>query len=236
MILAAGRGERMRPLTDATPKPLLTVDGVALIDRHVHALREAGIREIVVNLGWLGAQIRQHLDNGGPLGVRIRFSEEGWPALESGGGIHRALPLLGEDPFLVVNGDVLTDYPFHRLVATAQALGANVLSHLVLVPNPPHHPRGDFGLVAGVEFDRAGRVITPCADTLTFSGISVMRPALFADCAAGAFSVVPLLVQAMIQGRVEGERFGGRWSDVGTVERLLHLQSNAGSPAQGVDA
>jgi MurNAc alpha-1-phosphate uridylyltransferase len=224
MILAAGRGERMRPLTDSIPKPLIEVGGVSLIERHIAALREAGVLELVVNSGWLGSELQQRLGDGSALGVRIAWSDEGWPALETGGGIHHALPLLGDAPFLAVNGDVWTDYAMGGLVRTAEQLAAADLAHLVLVPNPPHHSRGDFGLVAG---ERAGerRVITPCLDRYTFSGLSVLRPALFADCTPGAFPLAPLLTAAMIAGRVAGELHEGAWADIGTPQRLQDLQA-----------
>lgn len=223
MILAAGRGERLRPLTDVTPKALVEVGGQPLIERHLAALRAAGVREVVVNLGWLGAVLRERLGDGGRLGVRIDYSDEGWPALETGGGIHRALPLLGDGPFLLINGDVWTDYPLERLATRAQALEPRDFAHLVLVPNPAHNVRGDFGLVGPPD---AGRVIVPCADPLTFSGLSVMRPALFADQSAGAFRLGPLLTQAALAGRLSGERYEGAWSDVGTPERLQVLQAH----------
>ncbi len=213
----------MRPLTDAIPKPLVEVGGVTLIERHIAALREAGVIDLVINTGWLGSVLHQRLGDGSAFGVRIAWSDEGWPALETGGGIHQALPLLGDAPFLLVNGDVWTDYPIAQLVDTARTLAATDLAHLVLVPNPPHHSRGDFGLVSAA----AGRfrVITPCAERHTFSGLSVMCPELFADCTAGAFPLAPLLTAAMIAGRVAGEPYDGVWSDIGTPERLSQLQA-----------
>jgi len=216
-ILAAGRGERMRPLTDHTPKPLLQVRGRPLIEHHLDALAAAGVREAVINLGWLGARIREHLGDGARHGLRIAYSDEGWPALETGGGIHRALPLLDDAPFVVVNGDVYSDYPLAALVARAQALPAQDLAHLVLVPNPAHHPRGDFALAEG-------RLVEPAPPQYTFSGLSVLRPALFAGCAPGAFGVAPLLRAAAQRGQVGAELHRGLWSDVGTPERLAALQ------------
>lgn len=218
MILAAGRGERMRPLTDRLPKPLIAVRGRPLIDYHLAALAAAGVREVVINLGWLGECLREQLGDGARHGLSIAYSDEGWPALETGGGLHHALPLLGREPFLLLNGDVYCDYPLTALVARAQALAENDLAHLVLVPNPAHNPRGDFGLAGG-------RVITACAESHTFSGLSVLRPALFADCSSGAFPLAPLLREAAIRGQVAGELHAGLWSDVGTPQRLAALQS-----------
>ena len=213
-ILAAGRGARMRPLTDQTPKPLLPVRGRPLIEWHLQKLAAAGVREVVINLGWLGEKIEAHLGDGSRFGLKLAYSPEGWPALETGGGIHHALPLLGDAPFLLVNGDVFTDLDFASLVA--RGLPADALAHLVLVPNPVQHPRGDFALIEGRVVDAEPR--------LTYSGIALMHPLLFAGCTAGAFSHVPLLRQAMLAGRVSGARHAGLWSDVGTPERLAALQ------------
>jgi len=215
-ILAAGRGERMRPLTDRIPKPLIAVRGRPLVEHHLAALAAAGVREVVINLGWLGERLRAALDDGSRYGLHIAWSEEGWPALETGGGIQRALPLLGEAPFVVVNGDVYTDFALADLVRRAEALAASDLAHLVLVPNPGHHPRGDFAL-------DAGRVTEPAPPRYTFSGLSVLRPELFAGCRAGAFGLAPLLRAAAREGRVGGELHAGLWSDVGTPERLALL-------------
>lgn len=218
MILAAGRGERMRPLTDTMPKPMIAVRGRPLIEWHLAALAAAGVREVVVNLGWCGEALRARLGDGARLGLRIDYSDEGWPALETGGGVFRALPQLGEAPFLLLNGDVFCDYALPRLVARAAALPANDLAHLVLVPNPAHNPRGDFGLAGD-------RVVPACAERWTFSGLSVLRPALFEGCADGAFPLAPLLRDAAIRGGVSGEIHAGRWSDVGTPERLAQLEA-----------
>ncbi len=211
MILAAGRGERMRPLTDTTPKPLLRVGGHCLIEYHLRALGNAGVREVVVNLGHLGEQIEALLGDGGRYGLAIRYSREGERVLDTGGGIRHALPWLGPEPFLVVNGDIFSDYPFERL--PAQPAG---LAHLVLVANPPHHPRGDFALVGGKVHSEGG-------SCLTFSGIGVYRPEFFADCVGGAFPLAPLLRRAMAAGQVSGERYAGVWCDVGTPQRLQEL-------------
>ena len=179
MVLAAGRGERLRPLTDHTPKPLLVVRGKPLIVWHLEALARAGVREAVINLSWLGDSIRQSLGDGKQFGVHIQYSEEPPGALEVGGGIHRALPLLGASPFIVVNGDTYTDLDFGRL-----AIGPGALAHLVLVANPEHHPGGDFVL-------RGEEVSAGIAPRLTYSGIGVFRPELFTHCAAGRFPLLP---------------------------------------------
>lgn len=212
-ILAAGRGERMRPLTDHTPKPLLKVGGTPLIEIHLRRLQAAGFRRVVINLGWLGAQLREALGDGSRFGLRIDYSDEGWPALETGGGIFNALPLLGAAPFVVVNGDVWCDVDFGALRSRAENLPEALLAHIVMVPNPPQHPNGDFVLADGLLNDGPG-------ERLTYSGICVMRPALFDGCSPGAFSHVPLWRAAMRQAQVGGELHRGLWSDVGTVERL----------------
>ncbi|WP_295476191.1 N-acetylmuramate alpha-1-phosphate uridylyltransferase MurU [uncultured Pseudomonas sp.] len=213
MILAAGKGERMRPLTLTTPKPLVRVAGVPLIEYHLRALRVAGFTDVVINHAWLGQQIEDYLGDGQRLGLSIRYSPEGEP-LETGGGIHRALPLLGSEPFVVINGDVWTDYDFARL--RGQQSG---LAHLVMIDNPAHHPEGDFCLLDGQLRDDG-----PVGSRLTFSGISVLDPALFAGCQPGAFKLAPLLRQAMQAGQVSGEHFRGQWVDVGTHERLAEVE------------
>jgi MurNAc alpha-1-phosphate uridylyltransferase len=207
MILAAGRGERMRPLTDHTPKPLLPVGGKPLLQWHVEALVAAGVCDIVINHAWLGEQIEAALGSGDALGAKIRYSPEG-EALETGGGIFRALPLLGDEPFVVVNADIVTDYPFARLPSVPAGL-----AHLVLVPNPAHHPEGDFYL-------EHGRVEAEGAPRLTYSGIGVYHPNLFRGQQPGRFPLAPLLRRAMAAGQVSGEFYAGRWLDAGTPERL----------------
>jgi MurNAc alpha-1-phosphate uridylyltransferase len=217
MILAAGRGERMRPLTDQVPKPLLEVAGKPLIVYHIEALRDAGFRELVINHAWLGERITEYLGDGSSFGVRIRYSPEPEGALETGGGIQHALPLLGDEAFLVVNGDIWTDYPYASLHHPPPQL-----AHLVLVDNPPHHRQGDFSLEKGIVTD-AG------TSALTFSGIGVYRPELFRGHAPGAFPLAPLLREAMRSGQVSGEHYRGRWTDVGTPQRLEELNSSSGS-------
>jgi len=213
MILAAGRGERMRPLTDARPKPLLEAGGRPLLDYHLAALVAAGIRDIVINVAWHGDLIRRHVGDGSRFGARVRISDEGPEALETGGGIRHALPLLGRQPFWVVNGDVWCAYPF-----AVRGLPDGIDAHLVMVPNPAHHPAGDFCV-------EGGRLRPRGTPRLTYSGLGVFRPGLFAACDEGRFPLAPLLVAAMERERVSGERFGGYWTDVGTPERLASLDA-----------
>jgi MurNAc alpha-1-phosphate uridylyltransferase len=221
MILAAGRGERMRPLTDHTPKPLLMVAGKPLIVWHIERLARAGLCELVINHAHLGQQIEAALGDGSQFGVRIRYSPEN-PALETAGGIANALHLLGDTPFAVINGDVYCDYDLAQLPRHAAALAAgNDVAHLVLVNNPPHHPAGDFSL--------QGRRIMPSTDEtaaakLTFSGIGVYQPALFQDIVRGtAAPLAPLLRAHIAQSRISGEHHSGHWVDVGTPQRLQEL-------------
>ncbi|MCG5534610.1 N-acetylmuramate alpha-1-phosphate uridylyltransferase MurU [Ectothiorhodospira mobilis] len=213
MILAAGRGERMRPLTDHTPKPLLCAGGRPLIVHHLERLAAAGYRDVVINLAYRGEQIRDHLGDGRPWGVRIQYSPEA-RGLETGGGIRNALPLLHSDPFLVINGDVWSDHPL-----TAPTLAPGDLAHLVLVDNPEHHPDGDFVLLDDrVHDDQAD------GPRLTFAGIGWYRHDLLADTPPGTFPLAPLLRKAITQGRVGGTHHRGTWMDVGTVERLAALE------------
>jgi N-acetyl-alpha-D-muramate 1-phosphate uridylyltransferase len=218
MILAAGRGERMRPLTDRVPKPLLPVRGKPLIEYHLERLARAGIDRIVINLAWLGGMIRDALGNGSRFGVRIDYSDEAPQALETGGGIFRALPLLGEGAFLVVNGDVFSDYPF----AEAR-LPLERHAHLVLVPNPRQHPNGDFGVERGL-------AVPDARARYTFSGIAAYRRELFAECAGGAFPLKPLLIRTMAAGRCSAEIYRGSWHDVGSIERLDALNEAGAAP------
>lgn len=211
MVLAAGRGERLRPLTDKTPKPLLEVKGKPLIVHHLERLRDAGYTHIVINTSWLAEQIHDSLGDGKRWGVSLQYSHEGPEPLETGGGIFKSLPLLGRQPFLVVNGDIYTDYPFENL---KHALKPDDLAHLVMVPNPKHHPKGDFHLSA------MGRLRLEGGPLLTYSGIGIYRPELFKDCRAGKFPLLPLLQNAMFTEGLGGERYNGRWSDVGTLDSL----------------
>lgn len=214
MILAAGRGERMRPLTDHTPKPLLPVAGQALIVWHLQRLAAAGFKEVVINHAHLGAQIEAALGNGSEWGLSIAYSPE-TTALETAGGIALALPLLGEQPFLVVNGDVYCDIDFATL---AQGLAAHQLAKLVLVDNPPQHARGDFALDDGkLQLDGVNR--------LTFSGVAVYHPQLFKDLVPGEVAkLLPLLQQAIAQGQASAIHHHGVWHDIGTPERLQALE------------
>jgi len=213
MILAAGRGERLRPLTDRTPKPLLEICGKPLIQYHIERLAHAGIVQIVINLAWLGSMIRDYLGDGARFGVRIDYSEEAPHALETAGGIFRALPRLGPDAFLVLNGDVFTDYPLAHA-----ALAPSREAHLVLVRNPPQHRQGDFGLERGLAVPSAPL-------QYTFAGIAVYRPEFFAHCVDGAFPLKPLLLRSMAARRCSAELYTGVWEDVGTEDRLKALNA-----------
>ena len=212
MILAAGRGNRMRPLTDRTPKPLLEVGGKSLLEWQVERLTLAGIRHIVINHAHLGEQIEQAMGDGSRWGVTLDYSPEGQGrALETGGGIFKALPLLGSQPFIAVNGDIWTEMPYGQL-----RLPRHRLAHLVMVDNPLHHPEGDFRLLGA-------RVVADGQPRLTFSGVGIYAPALFARCEPGAFPLAPLLRSAMRDKRISGEHYRGRWWDIGTPERLQQL-------------
>lgn len=213
MILAAGRGERLRPMTDTTPKPLLRVRGQPLIERHVMGLARAGIERIVVNLAWLGSQISEYLGDGARYGVTIVYSDEKPRALETAGGIFRALPYLAPGPFAVVNGDIYTDFPFETL-----RVAADRDAHLVLVPNPAQHPHGDFGLEHGLARSAA-------ASLYTFSGIALYRCGFFSGCTDGIFPLKPLLSRAMAANRCSAELYTGVWEDVGTPQRLQALNA-----------
>lgn len=211
MILAAGRGERMRPLSDNIPKPLLEAGGKPLIVHLIERLARAGVHDLVINHSHLGEQVERYLGDGSRHGVRIRYSHEEGGGLETGGGIFKALPLIDTDPFLVVNGDIWTDYPFERLPARISGL-----AHLVLVDNPPQHPQGDFTL-------HDGRVHAEGEPRLTFSGIGLYAHGLFADSRPGKFPLAPLLRAAMARGLVSGEHYTGDWRDIGTPQRLEEL-------------
>lgn len=217
MILAAGRGERMRPLTDTCPKPLLAAGGAPLIVHHLRRLAAAGFGEVVINHAHLGAQIEAALGDGRAFGLRIAYSPEA-TALETAGGIRQALPLLGEAPFAVINGDVFCALDLATLRAPAATLRADGdLAHLVLVANPAHHPGGDFAL-------DAGRAREAADDRLTFSGLGVYHPAMFVDLPPGTPAPLgPLLRHAMAADRVSARRFDGLWMDIGTPERLAAL-------------
>ena len=213
MILAAGRGERMRHLTENTPKPLLKIADKALIEYSLEGLVNAGFTKIVINVAYLGQQIQEYCGDGSRWGVSIQYSDEGETALETAGGIAKALPLLGEKPFLVVNADILFDYPLAEL-RNKQVDWA----HLVMIDNPPHHPQGDFCLQADGTLSEQGE------PKYTFSGIGVYHPAMFADLQVGQpLKLRPVLNLAMQQQRISGEYFNGLWLDIGTPERLQEI-------------
>ncbi|HEX9208182.1 MAG TPA: nucleotidyltransferase family protein [Steroidobacteraceae bacterium] len=235
MILAAGKGERMRPLTLERPKPLLEVGGRALIEHHLRSLAAAGFREVVVNLSWLGGQIPAALGDGARFGLAIDYSDEGPEPLETGGGIFRALSRLcpmGVEPFLVLNGDVWMEYPYAALRERyARGLPGKDQAHLVLVPNPGHNPSGDFAYDAGrmveplpgMAEDTAVSARIRALPRYTFSGLGVYQPSLFNGCSDGIFKLAPLLRRAAAGGRVSAEIFAGDWRDIGTPERLAAL-------------
>lgn len=213
MILAAGRGERLRPLTDKIPKPLLDIGGKSLIEVHLDKLANAGFREVIINLAHHGEMIQQSLGDGSKWGLNLHYSWEPEGALDTGGGIQKALPLLGDAPFAVINGDVFSQYPLARL----RAIKCDY-AHLVLVPNPAHRENGDFGL-------KGGHVMQEGEEKFTFSGISVYHPRFFDHAPGGRHSVVPMLREAMGLKQVTGEIFRGAWHDVGTLERLENLRA-----------
>lgn len=215
MILAAGQGVRMQPLTRKTPKPLLRIRGKPLIQYHVENLVRAGIRKIVINHAVMGEQIEAYLGDGSAYGAEISYSAEGNSPLETGGGIFRALHLLGEEAFIALNADIWTDYPLQNLPRVLTRL-----AHLVLVENPAHNLRGDFSLCEGGLVKNRGNT------RYTFSGIGVYKPELFSGCRAGAFPLAPLLKRAADEKQVTGELFTGVWSDIGTPERLQAVQDS----------
>ncbi len=211
MILAAGRGERMRPLTDATPKPLLKVQEKPLLVHHLIALKHAGVSQVVINHAWLGEQIEALIGDGAEYGLQVKYSPEPAGGLETAGGIFHALPLLGGEPFIVVNGDIWCDYPFKALPSQLQGV-----AHLVMVDNPPQHPEGDFSL-------HQQQLALSSDNALTYSGIAVFHPDFFAKCQAGRYPLAPLLREQIAQQKVSGEYYPGSWCDVGTPERLCKL-------------
>jgi N-acetyl-alpha-D-muramate 1-phosphate uridylyltransferase len=213
MVLAAGRGERMRPITDTVPKPLVPVAGRPLIGYHLERLARAGFKDVVINLSWLGDRISAALGDGRAYGLSITYSEEGPEPLETGGGIFKALPLLGPGPFLVVNGDTWSDIEYGHL---ALEDGAN--GRLVLVPNPAHNTRGDFGIDGDFVVERD-------VDRFTYSGVGVYRPEFFAGCSPGKFPMLPLLKRAIAARLLRGELHRGEWCDVGTPQRLATLDA-----------
>ena len=243
MVLAAGRGERMRPLTDTTPKPMLRVKGRPLIDWHLNALSTAGVVEVVINLAHLGDQIREHVGAGDQYGLHIRYSQEPPGALETAGGIATAQPWVDHQgrhhpgPFLVINADIFTDWPMQQALAIAQdwssrgpeSQGPNTAArcHLILVDNPSHHPQGDFGLAQATDGSPARVTERSTQGSLTFSGIGVYDPRVFTGIAPGQRApLAPLLHQAVAEGRCTGSHYRGLWCDVGTPERLAQLNQD----------
>jgi MurNAc alpha-1-phosphate uridylyltransferase len=212
MILAAGRGERLQPLTNKLPKSLVEVRGRSLLERHLDNVHAAGIDTVVINLGWLGDQIVERLGSGKRYGLEIIYSQEGEDILETGGGIHKALPQLGIEPFLVVNADIYTDMPVPDMQLSDSHLG-----HLVMVPTPEYRERGDFDLEEGLIRNGESAV-------LTFSGVAIYRPEFFDGCEAGRFPLAPMLREAADRGQLSGSLYKGLWADVGTPERLAALQ------------
>lgn len=215
MILAAGRGERLRPVTDSTPKALVEVGGTSLVEQNLRRIADAGIKTVVINLGWLGEQIATRLGSGRRFGLQIVYSPEYGDILDTGGGIRRALPIIGQAPFWAINADIFTD-----MVLPDIKLNADSLAHLVLVPTPVHKAAGDFEL-------RDGRVRNSENQDLTYSGVAFYRRELFDNTGDGRFSVVPLLRAAADRGRVEGSVYNGIWHDVGTPDRLAGLNAGA---------
>ena len=213
MILAAGRGERLRPITASVPKALVEVRGESLLERHLHAVKAAGIDTAVINLGWLGEQIVERVGSGTNYGLDVIYSPEGDDILETGGGIHRALPMLGDEPFLVINADIYTDMPL-----PAHLPGPADDGHLVLVPRPEYRDSGDFALV-----DQ--RVRNEGKPLFTFSGVAIYRPAFFSGCKPGRFPLAPMLRAAADANRLGGEVYEGLWRDVGTPDRLSELNA-----------
>ncbi len=215
MILAAGRGERLRPITDTTPKALVEVGGISLLEQQIKRLAAAGIKRVVINLGWLGEQIAEQIGSGQQFGLQVVYSPEYDNILDTGGGIKRVLPLIGNVPFWVINADIYTDIALPNV-----KLAADSLAHLVLVQTPAHKASGDFEL-------RDGKVRNSDNQDLTYSGIAFYRPEFFADAGGGRFSVVPLWREAADRGQLDGSLYEGTWEDVGTPERLAALNANS---------
>lgn len=220
MILAAGRGERLRPLTDSIPKPLVEVGGEPLICRHIRLLREAGIRTVVINTAWLGEKLEEALGDGSAFGVAIRWSREIPGGLETAGGLRQALPLLGDRPFLAVNGDTFMDLDYRLFTAEDPRRGG---AHLWLIPNPPHHPGGDFSL-------EGMRLLG--APGLTFSGAAVYSPSLIARIPEERLPLKPWILRWIAEGAATGELLPGAWFDVGTMERLAQVREYASAGAR----
>ena len=214
MILAAGRGERLRPLTDTVPKCLVEVRGQSLLEWHLEHISKAGIKDVVINLGWLGEQIVERVGSGSEYGLNVLYSDESDNVLETGGGIQKALPMLGSEPFLVLNADIFTEMPILNITLLDSALG-----HLVLVPTPDYRTTGDFDL-------NSGMIRNSDTPALTFGGVAMYRPEFFDGCEAGKFSIVPLMRAAADAGRLQGSLYEGVWADVGTPERLAAIDND----------
>lgn len=212
MLLAAGRGERLRPLTDTVPKSLVEVRGESLLERHLASIRTAGVRTVVINLGWLGDRIVERIGSGERYGLEVLYSQEGDNILETGGGIHKALPMLGDDPFLVVNADIYTDMPVPVIELADEHVG-----HLVMVPSPEYRDGGDFDIEDGL-------IRNGDSQRLTFSGVAMYRPAFFDGCEPGRFPLAPMLREAADKGLLSGSLYDGLWADIGTPERLAAIQ------------
>ncbi len=212
MLLAAGRGERLRPLTDEVPKSLVEVRGESLLERHLASIHAAGVRTVVINLGWLGDRIVERVGSGERYGLNVLYSQGGENILETGGGIHKALPMLGDEPFLVINADIYTDMPMPRIELAAEHVG-----HLVMVPSPGYRDGGDFDIEDGLI--RNGET-----QKLTFSGVAMYRPAFFDGCEPGRFPLAPMLREAADHGKLSGSLYQGLWADIGTPERLRAIQ------------
>jgi MurNAc alpha-1-phosphate uridylyltransferase len=219
MILAAGRGERLRPLTDTTPKALVEVRGQSMLERHLLAIKAAGIETVVINLGWLGEKIIERIGSGSRFGMNVVYSPEGENVLETGGGIHRALPMLGAEPFLVVNADIFTDMPM-----PVPDFDAGTMGKLILVPTPPQKSHSDFD----VDSDDPDnyRLRNSSSPQLTFSGVAIYRPEFFAECSPGRFSIVPLLRAAADADQLAADVYVGDWADIGTAASLTALNGD----------
>ena len=213
MILAAGRGERLRPLTDETPKSLVEVGGRSLLERHLDHVKAAGIETVVINLGWLGDRIVERVGSGRRYGLEVIYSQEGDNILETGGGIFKALQTLGDGPFVVINADIFTDMPVPEVTLADDQLG-----HLVMVPSPEYRAGGDFDIEEGL-------IRNSSEQSLTFSGVAIYRPQLFDGCEPGRFPLAPLLRAAAADGRLSGSLYEGQWADIGTPERLEALRA-----------
>lgn len=220
MILSAGRGERLRPLTDIIPKPLVPVNGKPLIVYHLEKLAKNGFKEVIINTAYLGEKIQEALGDGEKFGLKIIYSLEKDNVLETGGGIYHALPLLGNAPFITINSDIFTDFNFADLASIK--LPANIIAHLILAPNSKYHPNGDFSLDSGNSL-----ISNNSPKPYTATGITLYHPEFFEGLQAGKYSVTPLWRQYADQGKISGSVFHGIWHDVGTLEKLKELENSS---------